>query len=1667
MKDISFDVDSTATGRIVVGDLFPEVDYRALENQFKQEAGTSYFLEKNNNPIDNYTSKLDAFIKKAYGDLTDKDQVVFDLNNKQQLLALARIQALQSTGSLKKFKVVVIPAISDSPTMRSLKDISTGIAGALSIAHPNKVQIRTSLSPTKGNNKGFVSMVVGTAFNDAFVSNDIHTPNESIRTPTNTKTTEEEQDKSLVKYSAFANKENKVFKLDEFGYDRGDVGTTDYKSYNQLDLRTSPLGRNNNFTFYTPPTMGTYNNLDFDSTETPSVSKFTENTEALLNDGYFIVPTNSSGEVLVRGFEALAKNNKELTEVMSIYRNAVKVREENLRTNKSTIEEYEAPIIVETKPDKLGNIRKFIFQVTVSNTVDAKGFSGLLTTMQSTGVSTSHTIINATNPFAQRYLDESKFNDSSYLAKVRIFFNKNKSAIESISGATKYITIPTELLKPELREEGAKSLESADINEQQISELLDSGNVCILTNATESALANVTSTTARGDSYTTRKTLHSSHLTNKINYLTFNNFDATHAKSVTESWARKTRNLLGAQLNKLGNRVLNKYNSLSPTQANEYRRMTKHSLMDSINQAKALDAMNGEDNSHSDWLDPYLEKTNMIVNLGSMESMVPGGSEELIWNAKEKAVYVTHSVSKNASNNTTVLKHELVHGIWESSTNDATAVHQATQLFQYVAKNITVDDLIAVGCSEARAKEMLNYIFGSDSTVNHLAEFMAYIATEKDFQLAIQNLQQRTNLKTDITTRTRGIISRAWSKLFGLKAEYTTKSEVPKDIVKASRKIFERVFDASQKMWEDSTSISRGDLSKKQTDELGGDYLSGLMGEVLGVNQTNRVLSKMLDGSAEDPIVGVTNFIRKHISKTKTDFADQLATSLEGVSKKSWDYIKLRLKCKQEVDAARQMASNSISNKIDDIISGLPAKVVNQLPTQFIKLDISCLSKYDDNYVNLLTDKETRNKAIAELENTLRSNQFGNFYVNASKGLANYLVTGHNNSGIGYRNAYEIASMGGSQYTHYLSHTDPLISRIDALTTLYGINILESTQKLVYSKIKPNVIKELVDIHNNIKDFEFSNVYKNSNQKLHIPKGQYSGGNSYGEYKVYLSDSKEAIKWSLPSSMNETKLDPLGAKLANGKQYLTVHHNFRLPVSREAGIFALTDVFNGRLGKGTRISSDTTDEANLDPQQLTEISSYLTNTIKRLNTTKPALMDETDGITIPTFGITGKLSGARFELNPEVTRAKTHTSTKFSNIMGDLYGSAVERIASPETNAKLGQAVLDLYEANKTKKDKKYVWVNEESTDEDIREYYKMIPYEVKDLFEKKYPGKGVPIEQDALNLVLPRKATTSKVIDHDYYKAIEEGVATINQRLRHIFRNGGVNKLEDVANILTRVGKENLVIKGMSVSMGNLISNNLLLSKHGMSPVKCIKDQIEGMHQVFELNNYLRKLQELKLKELAHTATRDDMKEINAINNSIKALPIYPLYEHGALGTIADDLGNSDAFIKDTISKYAPTILQGTLHNLAVDQKSVMYNILREFATLPDKVGKYALYKNLSKNLTTDERIRICVGEFIDYGIPLPKGMDYMEAIGLSNFLKYPMGIQSVIHRLSVDNAKSSIPWLIGQGSLGVNLPDTYDSLLGLNTMSRGLNVPGLGIYFDSATQLFSYKVANSLFGN
>lgn len=1667
MEDISFDVDSTSSGKIVVGDLFPEVDYRALENQFKQEASTSYFLDDTNNPIDNYTNKLDAFIKKAYGDLTDKDQVVFDLNNKQQLLALARIQALQSTGLLGKFKVVVIPAISDSPTMRSLKDISTGIAGALKIKCSDKVQIRTSLSPTKGNNKGFVSMVVGTAFNDAFVSNDIHTPNESIRTPTNTKTTEKEQDKSLVKYSTFANQENKVFKLDEFGYDRGDVGTTDYKSYNQLDLRTSPLGRNNNFTFYTPTTTGTYNNLDFESTEKPDVNKFTDNTEALLNDGYFVVPTNSSGEVLARGFEAIARNNKELTEVMSIYRNAVKVREENLRTNKSTIEEYEAPIIVETKPDKLGNTRKFIFQVTVSNTVDAKGFSGLLTTMQSTGVSTSHTIINATNPFAQKYLDESKFNDSSYLAKVRIFFNKNKSAIESISGATKYITIPTELLKPELREEGAKSLESADINEEQISELLDSGNVCILTNATESALANVTSTTARGDSYTTRKTLHSSHSTHKINYLTFNNFDATHAKSVTESWARKTRNLLGTQLNKLGNRVLNKYNSLSPTQANEYRRMTKHSLMDSINQAKALDAMNGEDNSHSDWLDTYLEKTNMIVNLGSMESMVPGGSEELIWNAKEKAVYVTHSVSKNASNNTTVLKHELVHGIWESSTNDATAVHQATQLFQYVAKNITVDDLIAIGCSEARAKEMLNYIFGSDSTVNHLAEFMAYIATEKDFQLAIQNLQQRNNLKTDITTRTRGIISRAWSKLFGLKAEYTTKSEVPKDIVKASRKIFERVFDASQKMWEDPTSISRGDLSRNQTDELGGGYLSGLMSEVLGVNQTNRVLSKMLDGSAEDPIVGVTNFIRKHISKTKTDFADQLATSLEGVSKKSWDYIKLRLKCKQEVDAARQMASNSISNKIEDIISGLPTKVVNQLPTQFIKLDISCLSQYDDNYVNLLTDKETRNKAIAELENTLRSNQFGNFYVNASKGLANYLITGHNNSGIGYRNAYEIASMGGSQYTHYLSHTDPLISRIDALTTLYGINILESTQKLVYKQIEPTVIKELVDIHNNIKDFEFSNVYKNSNQKLHIPKGQYSGGNSYGEYKVYLSDSKEAIKWSLPSSMNETKLDPLGAKIANGKQYLTVHHNFRLPVSREAGIFALTDVFNGRLGKGTRISSDTTDDANLDPQQLTEISSYLTNTIKRLNTTKPALMGETDGITIPTFGITGKLSGARFELNPEVTRVKTHTSTKFSNIMGDLYGSAVERIASPETNAKLGQAVLDLYEANKTKKDKKYVWVNEESTNEDIREYYKMIPYEVKDLFEKKYPGKGVPIEQDALNLVLPRKATTSKVIDHDYYKAIEEGVATINQRLRHIFRNGGINKLEDVANILTRVGKENLVIKGISVSMGNLISNNLLLSKHGMSPVKCIKDQIEGMHQIFELNNYLRKLQELKLKELAHTATRDDMKEINAINNSIKALPIYPLYEYGALGTIADDLGNSDAFIKDTISKYAPTILQGALHNLAVDQKSVMYNILREFATLPDKAGKYALYKNLSKNLTTDERIRICVGEFIDYGIPLPKGMDYVEAIGISNFLKYPMGIQSVIHRLSVDNAKSSIPWLISQGSLGVNLPDTYDSLLGLNTMSRGLSVPGLGIYFDSVTQLFSYKVANSLFGN
>ena len=74
----------------------------------------------------------------------------------------------------------------------------------------------------------------------------------------------------------------------------------------------------------------------------------------------------------------------------------------------------------------------------------------------------------------------------------------------------------------------------------------------------------------------------------------------------------------------------------------------------------------------------------------------------------------------------------------------------------------------------------------------------------------------------------------------------------------------------------------------------------------------------------------------------------------------------------------------------------------------------------------------------------------------------------------------------------------------------------------------------------------------------------------------------------------------------------------------------------------------------------------------------------------------------------------------------------------------------------------------------------------------------------------------------------------------------------------------------------------------------------------------------------------------------------------------------------------------------------------------LSDFMARYALYQHTTTRkkdtLSKADALQLAADSFINYDVPLPKGMQYLDHMGLIMFTKYFMRIQRVLVKLAMD---------------------------------------------------------------
>lgn len=1128
----------------------------------------------------------------------------------------------------------------------------------------------------------------------------------------------------------------------------------------------------------------------------------------------------------------------------------------------------------------------------------------------------------------------------------------------------------------------------------------------------------------------------------------------------------------------------NRNSTAMAIQQNQFQQMNKTSLSATMDALLKIDQNRGVDSS---WLNDTLG--SMLLNSIHPMMLQLDNSNTGASMTKNGVVYakVGTGVTAPTESALEILYHEaLAHPVMELLSSNTTLQRQASQMYQYVMSHINPDMFDDIN----QGKEILDYI-GSKQGAEAIGEFFAYATTNKAFRDAIARITPRKGVTEGIFSRVAGISTRIMEAF----TELSLTSTPDKPIAE-----IDRIFNHLYHVYNSVKELSQRDDLRSNSDkiklvEMADSKIAKMLGSTIDSlnklaykQQTGwgKLLPRMTDlekGISPEELRGqlgtritpkslpigdnvlnsAENAINALVESTKcnnllkeqlTDYVAEVFTSLRGSTPDNWEYIKLRNAAKQAIDVARNNASAVVNDNVKEIIKDLKPQVKNALTDYFVRTDMSYLfspeSGYDETTAwSLITDAKARDTEIKHLENSLLSDKsYGRYYVNASKGLADYLTKGINTSGLGYKNAYEIAHRSGVASSTETTVNDSVVQQIDALVSLYAIRAKDAENPNIIKDLNLQVVKDLSVLHNGIKSQEFANTYGDGAMRYHIPKGNVHGGNALGMMSVYPASQTKALAYagSYGSTITPTKLDPFYKNM--GINMVTAYYPFRSAIPVEAGVFAMTDIFNGRVSNDIRVDGRTAyqDTKGEAPQKVYD---YLSARIKNLNTANPAFLnpDNVDGTFVPTFDPSGQVVGANFELNPITTDRKIHKKHKIQTVLGDLHGSALERQHSPKINQVAIQAIKDIYNSNKTTKD--FVFIKDDSKNLKYRDYWSMMPEEVKEAFKT----TGIPVEKRYLPLVTGKRQLSSKVIDENYYDFDMQSLHTLRDKLTHYFRNGWISLGEEGASFLTKLGKENLIVKSLSVSINNYKSNYLSLVNYGLSPKQAIEDQIEGLAQVNQLEQYVKQLDALELKKVKGTWNDADAKQARTIRNSLEALPIYPLYSNNILGTVSDDLSNTDRIVKDFIDQHLGEKLSRLAHEVAFDPSSKVFTVLRDFNSIGDKIGKYALYKNLPKSMSQDEKFRTCQELFVDYSIPLPTGFDFMEATGMANFMKYGFGIQKAMFNMATKHPSTSLATYLTAKSIGAitYMPTIFDSFLGLGTLNQGLQIPGLGIFTSS----------------
>jgi N4 gp50-like protein len=413
---------------------------------------------------------------------------------------------------------------------------------------------------------------------------------------------------------------------------------------------------------------------------------------------------------------------------------------------------------------------------------------------------------------------------------------------------------------------------------------------------------------------------------------------------------------------------------------------------------------------------------------------------------------------------------------------------------------------------------------------------------------------------------------------------------------------------------------------------------------------------------------------------------------------------------------------------------------------------------------------------------------------------------------------------------------------------------------------------------------------------------------------------------------------------------------------------------------------------------------------------------------VPVFDAKGQIVDYRLLLSQKQKEELEIANTDLFDTLPNAITRYVDRVQSEAHNKEILKDLEEYYHKNKGKEEFIYLGpdgikahnprVKKESDLVQLQEIWDLIPGTTKDYIQDSLQGMDQGIYVQASQFASIAGSRDFRLTDTDAFKRIVP--ITYFRRLAKMMEYG-----------IIKMGKwvtQKIVLTNPDVIIGNLASNQLVLTTFGLDPVTSMKYYAEGI-QYIQAYNYLKE-KEVLLKKDMELATDPRKKAIaedklTKLRNKMKSNPIYKFDKKGLISDIAEDLPKTeeqqdfiDRAIEKSLNKVGvPQAFREAFDVVMVNEGTTLHSAYASLVKYSDLVARYALYKHmkLTDNLTDQDMFDLLDRAFINYTPAQHPILKYANDIGFARFTKYWLRVQSHISTDLLDKRLGSTMLLHG----------------------------------------------------